>query len=180
MLIFGNESFDTSESSKLQKTNTMNIDPNHHYQLYTLLGKEKMVLNIFNRGRYSYMPHLVPMADFSGQNWIIEPTEMEQCFRLSTSLFGVNMWLDAIKGGVFDGLLIVVTEENYSGRLWEIKEDKQNENVFKVSTFFHGENKYIDIHKSGDFNNMPYLVDETSSSGQLWRVEKKQGALEYI
>lgn len=149
---------------------------NRYHKLSTVVHhnwKRKKVLDVFNRGRFSYMAHLVSMENFSGQQWLIEKSKMEHCYRLRTTFSEINMWLDVIDGGVFDGLLIIVPEEKYSGRLWEIKETHVEEKSFKVSTFFNGENKFIDLHEDGDFINMPYVVNETRFSGQLWKLENK-------
>ncbi|WP_366185961.1 hypothetical protein [Flavobacterium ovatum] len=150
----------------------MNQYPNYYYQIYSVIGNHKMVLDIFNRGRYSFMPHLVSKKNFSGHYWQMEIIENEKAFKLTTTVLGVEMWLDTIDGGIFDGLLIAVPKDKYSNRLWKIEKNNLQKHSFKISTFLRGELKYIDLYQGGDFNNMPYLSSESSYSNQYWGVER--------
>jgi hypothetical protein len=146
----------------------MTFQPQFCDQLSIISGEEK-VLDIFNHGRFNHMPQLVGKEIFSGDQWLISKTG--NSYKLSTKFLDRTVWLDVIEGGLFDGLLIMVPEDKYTGRLWQIEENTQGENLFKISTNFRGNKKFIDIYQNGNFNNMPYITYETNARGQLWNIE---------
>ncbi|MCW2119305.1 hypothetical protein [Flavobacterium sp. 7A] len=152
----------------------MNIDSNYYYHLQTILGSQKMVVDVFNRGRFTYMPHLVLESEFSGHEWLFEKIDSDN-YKISAQVLGVKMWLDVIEGGIFEGLLIYAPAVSYSNRSWAIVpktiEQKQG---YALSTSVLGVSKYLDIHQGGDFNNMPFMVDEQKFVGTIWNFEKSQ------
>ncbi|AWG20718.1 hypothetical protein FFWV33_03765 [Flavobacterium faecale] len=149
-------------------------DSNYYYQLRTMIGDYKMVLDVFDRGRFSYMPHLVLESEFSGHDWLFEKTEGDN-YKISAQVLGVNMWLDVIEGGIFEGLLIYAPAVSYSNRSWTIvSKIIDQKHGYALSTSVHGVSKYLDIHQGGDFNNMPFMVDEQKFVGTIWNFEKSQ------
>jgi hypothetical protein len=157
----------------------MTFQPQICDQLCVISGKGKKVLDIFNQGRFDYMPQLVDKKSFSGDKWLITKADSNNNFKLSAKFLGETIWLDVLEEGLFEGLLIVVSEKKYTGRLWSIQESAHQEGLFKISTKLSGQLKFIDIYQKVDFNNMPYVISESDSRGQCWSIKRsKQDILE--
>ena len=143
-------------------------------------GSKAMVLDVYNRRQLSNLTHLVPNKYFSGHNWIIKAMRGTKGFAITTTLLEKTVWLDVAIGGEFDGLLVLVPENQYSGRVWQIKDNSLLASSYSLATLIDGVYKYIDIGQEGAFTNMACMVTKKEFSGNYWKFQKvNQECLEY-
>ena len=93
-------------------------------------------------------------------------------FAITTTLLEKTVWLDVAIGGEFDGLLVLVPENKYSGRVWQIKDNSLLSSSYSFATLIDGDYKYIDVGQDGAFENMACLVTKKEFSGNYWKLEK--------
>jgi hypothetical protein len=150
----------------------MNLESQACFKFCMFSGSKAMVLDVYNRGKLSNLTHLVSKKYFSGHDWTIKAMRATTGFAITTNLMGATVWLDVVVGGEFDGLLTLVPANQYSGRVWQIKDHVLESTTYSIATLVDGVYKYIDIQQKGAFTNMAFLVNKNEMSGNYWKFLK--------